>query len=436
MIHPMLNSRSLRPRVLSAAFVTFLATMTSASAEDDVVSWIQAHAVPLETAEPGHGFEDLRPLAAMVGDARIVALGESTHGAREMFQMKHRLVEFLVEEMGFNVFAIEASLSDCVPIGDYVATIEGDAAEVLHGQRFWTWDTEEVLALIEWMRRYNEDPAHPRKVKFYGFDMQFPARSITAALAGLEESDSLAARLGLLRNPGLRRTYDQLPNSKKQDLRAAVDELVAGVASGDSWVRRHAEVVRQYEAMLRNPGLEARDRSMAENVRWIVEHEGPEAKVVVWAHNSHVARQPAPWMGHWLAGWFGDDYLAFGFSFDRGSFQARARLGTQVVDGRPALEEHTVGSADRSSIDGLLARAGLPLFALSLRDLPEKGPVSRWMRRDHLMRSIGSMYGPQHEVYKQVALSKHFDAILFFETVSRARPNPLTQQSFGIRPPS
>jgi erythromycin esterase-like protein len=58
------------------------------------------------------------------------------------------------------------------------------------------------------------------------------------------------------------------------------------------------------------------------------------------------------------------------------------------------------------------------------------------MRRDHLMRSIGSMYGPQHEVYKQVALSKHFDAILFFETVSRARPNPLTQQSFGIRPPS
>src|SRR5262245_60190227 len=74
------------------------------------MSWFKAHAVPLKTVEAGHGLEDLARLKGMIGDARIVGLGEGTHGTREHFQAKHRLIEFLVEEMGFGIFSIEANM--------------------------------------------------------------------------------------------------------------------------------------------------------------------------------------------------------------------------------------------------------------------------------------------------------------------------------------
>ena len=79
-----------------------------------VRAWIRNHAIALTTVEAGNGFADLQPLRQIVGDARIVALGEATHGTREFFQLKHRLLEFLVSEMDFNIFAIEASLPEAM----------------------------------------------------------------------------------------------------------------------------------------------------------------------------------------------------------------------------------------------------------------------------------------------------------------------------------
>ena len=108
-----------------------------------------------------------------IGDARIVGLGESTHGTREIFQMKHRLFEFLVGgKWASPSSASRPSYPDCIAINDYVLRGEGDPVVALNGQGFWTWDTEEVLGLIKWMRAYNEDPSHEAKLFFYGYDMQ------------------------------------------------------------------------------------------------------------------------------------------------------------------------------------------------------------------------------------------------------------------------
>ena len=84
------------------------------------------------------------------------------------------MLEFLVEKMGFTVFAIEASLPDALFVDDYVTQGTGDPTQALAGLGFWTWDTQEVLEMIRWMRHYNEDPSHARKLRFYGFDMQAP----------------------------------------------------------------------------------------------------------------------------------------------------------------------------------------------------------------------------------------------------------------------
>ena len=87
-------------------------------APDEVVAWVKDHAIPLKTAEAEHGFEDMEPLKKLVGDARVVALGEATHGSREFFQLKHRMLEFLVEEMGFTVFAIEANWPESLAVNE------------------------------------------------------------------------------------------------------------------------------------------------------------------------------------------------------------------------------------------------------------------------------------------------------------------------------
>src|SRR5215472_1793281 len=84
------------------------------------VSWIRANAIPLKTVEAGHGFDDMMPLERVVGDARVVALGEATHGTREFFQLKHRMIEFLATQMGFTLFTIEANMPEAYKLNDYV----------------------------------------------------------------------------------------------------------------------------------------------------------------------------------------------------------------------------------------------------------------------------------------------------------------------------
>ena len=154
-----------------------------------MTAWLKSHAIPLTTVEAGQGFADMEPLKAVVGDAHVVALGEGTHGTREFFQFKHRMLEFLVEEKGFTAFAIEAPFAEALAVNDFVVNGIGDPAQAIKGMHFWTWSTEEVLAMVLWMRQYNEDPGNVDKVRFYGFDMQYSAACTAAVLAYLEQVD-------------------------------------------------------------------------------------------------------------------------------------------------------------------------------------------------------------------------------------------------------
>jgi erythromycin esterase-like protein len=141
-------------------------------AQDPVREWITTHAVRLETTQAGHGFADMAGIKKIVGDARIVSLGEATHGTREFFQLKHRMLEYLATEMGFTIFSIEANMPEAYRLNDYVLTGKGDPAQLLRGMYFWTWDTEEVLDMIKWTRAFNQ--SGKGRVEFTGFDMQTP----------------------------------------------------------------------------------------------------------------------------------------------------------------------------------------------------------------------------------------------------------------------
>jgi len=136
------------------------------------VDWIRKNAIPLQTVEAGNGFNDMQPLKKVVGDARIVALGEATHGTREFFQLKHRMIEFLASQMGFTIFSIEANMPEAYRLNDFVLNGNGDPKQLLKGMYFWTWNTEEVLNMILWMREFNR--SGKGRIEFTGFDMQTP----------------------------------------------------------------------------------------------------------------------------------------------------------------------------------------------------------------------------------------------------------------------
>jgi erythromycin esterase-like protein len=162
--------------LLAAALIWPAAAQETSPVQD----WIASHAIRLTTPEAGHGFSDMQPLKAAIGNARIASLGEATHGTREFFQLKHRMLEFLATEMGFTIFSIEANMPEAYRLNDYVLNGKGDPAKLLKGMYFWTWDTEEVLDMIGWMREFNK--SGKGRVEFTGFDMQ--TTTVAAQIVG------------------------------------------------------------------------------------------------------------------------------------------------------------------------------------------------------------------------------------------------------------
>lgn len=409
-------------------------------APDEVVAWIKEHAIPLKTAEAEHGVDDMEPIKKLVGEARVVALGEATHGTREFFQLKHRMLEFLVEEMGFTVFAIEANWPECLAINDYVLVGKGDPKEALAGIYFWTWNTEEVLEQIEWMRRYNADPSHETKVRFYGFDMQTTTVAAREAIAYLKNVDAEPAEdhgnlLAPFAEDAAETWLQKMSEEDQLALSDGVDELLRRFdeqraawverSSEREWSLARREVVLLRQALEMYPGgnYRVRDEAMAANLEWILETEPPGARVVVWAHNGHVSRNAGDAfrpMGWYLDRSLGGEYVALGFIFNQGSFQAIDRTQGQGT-GR-GLIEHTVGPAPDGHLGAAFAHAEMPYFVLDLRQLPSEGQVADWFEVPHLMRSIGAVFQGERQMSHPIEVSDHFDGIIFVDTTTRARP--------------
>jgi erythromycin esterase-like protein len=175
-----------------------MSVILPATETNDVVEWISANAIRLETPSPGHGFADMQPIAKIIGNARIVSLGEATHGTREFFQLKHRMLEFLATEMGFSIFSIEANMPEAYRLNDFVLNGKGDPVRLIKGMYFWTWDTQEVLDMILWMREFNKSGKGP--LQFTGFDMQTPdvaARIVSDFVAGADSAYADSLRQGI-----------------------------------------------------------------------------------------------------------------------------------------------------------------------------------------------------------------------------------------------
>jgi erythromycin esterase len=331
------------------------------------------------------------------------------------------MLEYLVAKKGFTVFGIEASFPDALAVNEYVLHGSGDPAVALAGLQFWTWNTDEVLDMIKWMRAWNADPAHTSKVQFLGFDMQNPDASVRKlreyfTANGIDAAEALKAR----------------------DVKMLTTLLDAHKADTREWelVREEVRLLEQGAEVLgekANTDSGARDRYMAENVKWILDHEPAGTKMVLWAHNGHVQNRAAaelpPWtpMGTVLRRTYGGALVIFGFSFDHGEFQA-------MKYGAGSLQKMTVPPAPEGSLDALLAANAPPIAALDLRTAG--GAARQWLNEEQRTRWVGAVFDPSHEDVYLVRVNPldAFDALLFVAQTTAAHGR-VTHASFVQPPP-
>ena len=407
-----------------------------------VVDALADHAVPLGTVDPTAGLADLDPFREAFADERIVGLGESTHGTREFFRLKHRLVRFLVEELDFRLFAWEANVATTTALDEYVRTCTGDPAEVLANETVhWPWRSEAVLDLIEWLRAFNEGRTADDQVRFHGLDVQYPtdaAAELRSYLSAVDPDalDEVGEDLTRL----VETDPVSLPREETGDLLETAGRVAATLAelfeeraaayvdasSDDEFerARRHRwTLAKSAERADSDDTLGFRDEAMAAQVEWILDHE-PADRVVLWGHNAHVRRgavaggnadTDASALGEHLRREYGDDYYPVALEFARGAVRVHSLWANEFED-----REVTAPPAE-SLPDYLDDLDESPVF-VDLESAAANSDVGRWLARGPgFHRVVGSHRGDSVS-YADGDPADGFDAVAFVQESTPTTP--------------
>jgi erythromycin esterase-like protein len=413
-----------------------------------------------EAAHPLGGLaNDYDALLESIGEARFVLLGEASHGTHEFYRERARITQRLIRDKGFNAIAVEADWPDAYRVNRYVQgdNNDPDAAQALSGfKRFpaWMWRNADVLDFVGWLRTHNDSMNQTNSVGFFGLDLYSLHASMQQVLRYLDKIDADAAHrarrryacfenyghdpqaygyaAGLGLHPSCEdEAVSQLIDLQHNSLRYAhIDGLVALERFFNA--EQNARVVRDaeeyYRSMFRGAvsSWNLRDQHMADTFDALVEHlshQHAPAKMIIWAHNSHVGDARATQMaklGEWNIGQLirerhGRDCRNIGFTTYTGTVTASSEW-----DG-PA-ERKRVRSARPDSYEGIFHRAGIPAFSLNL----EPGSrLAEGLTEPMLERAIGVIYRPESEFashYFEARLSKQFDAIIHIDETRAVEP--------------
>ena len=411
-----------------------------------------------ESAEPiaGMGDVDLDPLLDRIGGSRVVLLGEATHGTSEFYQMRARITRELITRRGFTIVAVEADWPDAARVDRYArhgpAVQEGEPAF----RRFptWMWRNAEVHDFVEWLRSWNADRRDPaRRTGFYGLDLYSLFTSIAAVLRYLDEVDPDTAALARRRyacltpwerspavygRAALTGQYRTCAEPVTRMLRDMMERrLEYAVHDGERFLdaaqnaRLVANAERYYRVMYAGQAdsWNLRDRHMFDTLDMLLAFHGPEARAVVWEHNSHVGNAAATEMsgrGEFNVGQlcrerFGSGAFLLGFGTDHGTVAA-------AHDWDAPMQRMPVRPSHAESYERLFHEAGVPALLLPL------GPTARpevreELRPPRLERAIGVVYRPETELqshYFQAVLPVQFDEYVWFDETRavRALPEP------------
>ncbi len=416
--------------------------------------------VLVRAARPVTGVvEDYDSLLDLIGDRRIVLIGEASHGTHEFYRERARITRRLIDERGFTVVAVEGDWPDAYRVNRYVMGMVGDtdAEAALRGfRRFptWMWRNRDVLTFVKWLRARNDAQVHPAtKARFYGLDLYSLRTSIEAVIEYLDRVDPAEAGRA-------RQRYSCFDHVDAEGQAYGHSLLYRGAAPCENEVVAQLEAIRRRsELYLRRDGWVAedelfyaeqnarlvrdaeeyyhqmyraevsswnlRDQHMAGTLNALVEHldrRSGDTKVVVWEHNSHVGDARATAMGargelnvgQLVRQHYGDEAVLIGFT----TFDGRVTAASDW--GAPAERKH-VRPARPGSHEAMLHAAGLAQYWVATAD----ASVHDVLSQPRLERAIGVIYRPETELqshYFEAHLSQQFDAVLHMDRTRALEP--------------
>ncbi|HEY6916643.1 MAG TPA: protein-L-isoaspartate(D-aspartate) O-methyltransferase [Allosphingosinicella sp.] len=422
-------------------------------ARKSLPEWIAEAAEPL----PDFGDPAFGALFDRYAKAKVVLLGEASHGTSEFYKARAAISRHLIERHGFNIVAVEADWPDAATVDRYVRHRPARAGEERAFQRFpaWMWRNTDVDDFIRWMRAHNEDRAFEDMASFRGLDLYNLHGSMRAVIDYLEGIDPEAAavaraRYGCLtpysKNPasygalaiteGYARCEDQVVRMLAELQRNRAEYV--GREDGDEFLdaAANARLVKNAEAYYRvmyhgaAESWNLRDTHMFETLCQLLDAKGPDAKAIVWAHNSHIGNAAATEMGQvreelnigqLCREKFGGDAALIGFGTHGGTVAA-------ADDWDGPMKVKTVRPSLDSSYEHMSHDAGLPRYLLDIRGAD--GELRSALSEPRLERFIGVIYRPETERwshYAQASLPDQFDAWVWFDETSAVTPLPGVQ---------
>ncbi|WP_395373842.1 erythromycin esterase family protein [Marinicella sp. W31] len=337
-------------------------------------------------------FDNLSSSDIWFEDAQIIGLGENSHGAKNLFEMKTEIIKHLIEKAKVTQVSLEMPAITALAVNDYIQGNSDDKQKTLLALNYPSWQTQSMLKLLDWLKAYNLSNAN--EIVFSGFDVQQPQLTLSVLksrflkdqdMRGLEYLEKLAAIMS-----------DSNPNVEA--FTQGIEQLKQHLIEHKHELSRFADVLKQ-GAIVQNPGLGSGDRSkfMAEQVMMLAQ----ERKTVIWADNTHISKKPSA-MGAWIDSSLGDQYIALGLSFDTGTYSAYGPENPYPV--HPSFS---------GSHEDILKSAASEPFLIRLSDLPDHHPLLE--QRE--FRFIGSQPQTYSQFYPHV-LKEHFNIIGFTHNTS------------------
>jgi erythromycin esterase-like protein len=389
------------------------------------------------------------------GDARVVLLGEASHGTSEFYRSRAAISKRLIERHGFNIVAVEADWPDAATIDRYVRHRPRREGEDRAFERFptWMWRNAEVDDFVRWLREHNSPRPYEQMTGFFGLDLYNLDASMRAVIDFLEREDPEAAKIARRRYGCLEPWADHPATYGRMAIfegytrcQVPVTEMMRDLmkrnfdclsAECDEWLdaAANARLVKNAEAYYRvmyegaAESWNLRDTHMFETLIQLLDSKGPRSKAIVWAHNSHIGnaahtdmgkRRGELNIGQLCKDRFDNRARLIGFGTHTGTVAAADDWDDpmKIKRVRPSLE----GSYERMSHDSGMARF---LFDLRAEEIGRE--LKEALGEERLERFIGVIYRPETERwshYSECVLHKQFDAWVWFDETTAVTPLP------------
>lgn len=435
-------------KLLSIILTVILMFALVSCGTDKTAKLIKENVNEIKSLEPGGDFSDLEFLKEEVKDKKLVGLGEATHGTREFFTIKHRLVQYLVEEMGYRVFIMEIDAGAAQQVNDYILNGEGNVDDAVANLKTVVFQTEEIRDMFKWMREYNENPAHESKIKFYGMDCQSGPLAYDYAVKYMEKIDKdMALEIRYNLRYAASYFYDE---ARFNELSENMDKSMELIESKADYCSSN-NLSEEYDMVLYNLNLiknfmefstainndtenpsesaDIRDRLMAENINYIYESEKKKGndRVILWAHNFHIGTSETRinTMGWYLRGVFSEDYYALGLEFLDGRFSSVDAKKIQSPAGAgftmDNFQEFKAPKCGPESVSRVLNNKDMPNYFIKISNTGNQ-ELDEKLSENMLFHNVGFPYIPDGDYnFLEEIPNTFFDGLIFIRNTTASK---------------